>query len=415
MAKWPVYDEEQIADVVAVLRSGQVNAWTGPHVGQFEEAYARYLGNKHAIALANGTVALDLALHALDLRAGDEVIVTPRSFVASASCVPFSGGIPVFADVDADSQNMTAETIEAMITPKTKGMIVVHLAGWPCDMPAIMRLARERGLWVIEDCAQAHGAEIDGRPVGSFGDISAFSFCQDKIMTTGGEGGLISTNDSALWSRAWSRKDHGKSHEAVFKKTHPPGFRWLHETIGTNWRMTSVQAVLGRRQLDRLPDWHAVRSRNASILQQAASALDILRTPISPAGARHAWYRFYAFVRPERLAPGWDRDRLIAELNARGVACFVGSCPEVYLEQCFVDLGLGPASRLPVAQMLGETSLAFLVDPTIDEATARHHAGILCDIAAKASRRVPRAEVIRPIAAQRTGATQDNIGRGIQP
>ena len=384
MAKWPVYDEEQIGDVVAVLRSGEVNAWTGKYVKQFEDAYARHLGTRYAIALANGTVALDLALYALDLRQGDEVIVTPRSFVASASCVPFSGGVPVFAEVDRNSQNITAETIAAKITSKTKGVIVVHLAGWPCDMPTIMKLARDRGLWVIEDCAQAHGAEINGKPVGSFGDIAAFSFCQDKIMTTGGEGGLISTNSEALWSRAWSRKDHGKSYDTVFNRNHPPGFRWLHETIGTNWRMTSIQAVLGLRQLERLAGWHAIRARNATIMLEAASAMEILRTPVPPESITHAWYRFYTFVRPDRLKPGYDRDRITAELNAAGVPCFAGSCSEVYLERCFVDLGLAPAERLPVARELGETSITFLVDPTIEEDDARWHAATLCTVASGA-------------------------------
>ncbi|MBL0373274.1 DegT/DnrJ/EryC1/StrS aminotransferase family protein [Rhizobium sp. KVB221] len=385
MARWPDYDEQQIQDVVAVLRSGEVNSWTGPHVRAFEEAYATYLGNKHAIALANGTVALDLALYALGLRQGDEVIVTPRSFVASGACVPFSGGVPVFAEVDADSQNITADTIAAKITAKTRGIIVVHLAGWPCDMPAIMALARQRGLWVIEDCAQAHGAEIDGQPVGSFGDIAAFSFCQDKIITTGGEGGLISMNDDELWSKAWSRKDHGKSYDTVFNTAHPQGFRWLHESIGTNWRMTSIQAVLGLRQLGMLDEWRQIRGRNAAILQAAAESLGALRTPKPETRFRHAYYRFYTFVRPERLKPGYDRDRIVAEINAAGVPCFSGSCSEMYLEKCFTDLGLAPAERLRVARRLGETSVALLVDPTIDEAQARRNAEVLCDVVESAT------------------------------
>lgn len=388
MARWPVYDEQQIEDVVAVLRSGEVNAWTGPHVRAFEEAYARYLGNKHAIALANGTVALDLALYALGMQPGDEVIVTPRSFVASGACVPFSGGVPVFAEVDAVSQNISAATIKAKITPRTRGVIVVHLAGWPCDMPEIMALAREHGLWVIEDCAQAHGAEIDGRPVGSFGDIAAYSFCQDKIITTGGEGGLISMNSDALWEKAWSRKDHGKSYDTVFRKSHPPGFRWLHESIGTNWRMTAIQAVLGSRQLEMLNGWRDIRTRNADILTEATEDLAALRTPTLPAGYRHAWYRFYTFVRPEMLKAGMDRDRIVADVNAAGVPCFTGSCSEMYLEKCFVDLGFGPKERFAVAKELGETSIALLTDPTIDEETARRNGAVLRRVVEAATRDV---------------------------
>ncbi|HEV7322470.1 MAG TPA: DegT/DnrJ/EryC1/StrS aminotransferase family protein [Ensifer sp.] len=385
MTTWPVYDEEQIADVVAVLRSGKVNAWTGPHVGAFEETYARALGRAHAIALANGTLALELALFALGLEAGDEVIVTPRSFVASASCVSFCGGVPVFADVDENSQNISAETIAPKITSRTKGIIAVHLAGFPCDMPAIMALARHSGLWVIEDCAQAHGAEIDGRPVGSFGDIAAFSFCQDKIITTGGEGGLIALDDEALWKKAWSRKDHGKSYDAAFLRQHPPGFRWLHETIGTNWRMTSLSAVLGLRQLERLGGWRAARTRNAAILDEVVGRLPALRAPVLPDGFRHAYYRYYAFVRPEALKPGHHRDAIVAAMNAAGVPCFTGSCSEVYLEKCFSDLGLSPAERLPAARRLGETSIALLVDPAQSEEAMTRAAGVLHEIVSEAS------------------------------
>lgn len=385
MGRWPVYDEEQIEDVVSVLRSGEVNAWTGPHVRNFEAAYERFLGVKHAVALANGTVALDLALYALGLEPGDEVIVTPRSFIASASTVPMAGGVAVFADVDRDSQNITAETIRAKLTPKTKGVIVVHLAGWPCDMPAIMALAREMGLWVIEDCAQAHGAEIDGRPVGSFGDIAAFSFCQDKIITTGGEGGLVAMNDDELWKKAWSRKDHGKSYDAVYNKEHPPGFRWLHESIGTNWRMMSIQAVMGSRQLQRLTEWRSIRAHNAAIIARAAEEIEALRTPLPPRGIQHAWYRFYTFLRPERLRPDWSRDRIIAEINGAGVACFSGSCSEIYLEKAFADIGMAPTQRLPDARELGETSLAFLVDPALDTAAMEKTAHVLREVFARAS------------------------------
>ncbi|BCP53912.1 aminotransferase [Kaistia sp. 32K] len=385
MNRWPQFDEEQIEDVVAVLRSGKVNAWTGSKVGEFEAEYAREIGRRHAIALANGTVALDVALYAIGLEPGDEVIVTPRSFVASAACVPMAGGVPVFADIDPDSQAITAETIAAVLTPKSRAVIVVHLGGWPADMPAILRLAQEHGLTVIEDCAQAHGAEIAGRPVGSFGDIAAFSFCQDKILTTGGEGGLLAMDDERLWERAWSRKDHGKSHATVFQPAPPPGFRWLHESFGSNYRMTEIQAAIGLRQLTRLPGWHAQRTENAAILMQAFADLPGLRTPVPPEDLRHAWYRFYTFVRPERLKPGWNRDRILAAITAEGVACFSGSCPEVYREKAFVDAGFGPAAPLPVAAALGETSLAFLVDPCQDAAAMRRAADVVTEVMRRAT------------------------------
>jgi dTDP-4-amino-4,6-dideoxygalactose transaminase len=382
---WPVYDEEQVADVVAVLRSGRVNAWTGPYVQQFESAYANYLQRKHAVALANGTVGLELALRAVDIGEGDEVIVTPRSFVASASCVPLVGGTPVFADVDPDSQNLTAETIKAKITGATKAVILVHMAGWPCDMDPIVELARQHGFWVIEDCAQAHGAEYKGRPVGAFGDIAVFSFCQDKVITTGGEGGLLAMDDEALWKRAWSYKDHGKNYDSVFNVKHPPGFRWLHEDFGTNWRMMAIQAVIGSRQLERLSAWNQQRSRNAEVLLDAFSKLPALRTPTPPPGSRHAWYRLYTFVRPERLKPDWNRDRVLEAILSTGVACFSGSCSEIYLEAAFNRYGFAPSERLPHARMLGETSLSFLVDPCQTESKMKQVATVVGDIIRSAS------------------------------
>lgn len=371
MSSWPVFDDEMIEGVAAVLRSGRVNAWTGPEVGAFERAYAEHLGRRRAIALANGTVALELALRAFGVGPGDDVVVTPRSFVASAACAPLVGARPVFADVDPVSQNLTAETIEAALTPRTRAVVVVHLAGWPAEMEPILRLCRSRGVVVIEDCAQAHGAEIAGAPVGSFGDAAAFSFCQDKIISTGGEGGLLALDDEAAWARAWAYKDHGKAHAALFAREHPPGFRWLHEGVGTNWRMTGMQAALGAIQLDRLSDWRAKRTRNAGILLDAIDATPGLRAHEPWAGRVHAYYRLYAFVLPERLKPGWSRDRILRELAARGAPAMTGACGEIYREKVFAAAGWAPERGLPNARALAETSLAFPVDPTLDAETMR--------------------------------------------
>ncbi len=385
MTRWPVYDESQIEAVAEVLRSGKVNAWTGQHVAEFEKAYSDYLGCKHSIALANGTLALDLALRAIDLKPGDEVIVTPRSFVASASCVPMAGGVPIFADVEADSQNISARTVRPHITPRTKAIIAVHLAGWPCDMHALAELASEHDIWLIEDCAQAHGAFYHGKPVGILGDIAAFSFCQDKIVTTGGEGGLLATNDTEIWRKAWSYKDHGKSYDTVFNKQHPPGFRWLHESFGTNWRMTSIQAVLGTCQLKQLSVWQEQRSMKAQLYLSALSHISALSTPLPPDHITHAWYRLYTFVRPEKLRLGWDRDRILNELNTRGVTCFSGSCSEIYREKAFVDAGFGPIQRLPNAVELGQSSLAFLVDPSEDNNNIRRSCEVIVSVFEQAS------------------------------
>jgi hypothetical protein len=360
-----VFTEDMLDAVRAVLASGRVNYWTGEEARRFEDEYAEFVGTKHAIAVANGTVAIELALYALGVGPGDDVIVPSRTFIATASAAAMRGARPVFADVDRNSQNITAETIAAVLTPRTKAVIVVHLAGRPCEMDPILRLARERNLKVIEDCAQAHGAVYKGRQVGSLGDMAAFSFCQDKIITTGGEGGLVTTNDSELWERAWSYKDHGKSWDAVYHQQHPGVFKWLHESLGTNWRMTEMQAAIGRIALQRLPEWVSLRRRNADILNAAFAGIPALRTPLPPAHMEHSYYKHYAFVRPEYLQPGWTRDRIVLELQQGGVPCGTGTCPEIYAEKAFDGTGWQPRRPLPVAHELGETSLMFVVHPTL--------------------------------------------------
>jgi dTDP-4-amino-4,6-dideoxygalactose transaminase len=385
-SRWPRFEEDEVAAVQRVLASGKVNYWTGEEGRAFEQEFANAHGCQWGAALANGTVALEAALHAIGIGAGDEVIVTPRTFVASASTIVMRGARPVFADVDSTSQNITADTALAALTARTKAILCVHLAGWPCDMPAILELAAAHRLWVVEDCAQAHGAAIAGRPVGAFGHIAAFSFCQDKIMTTGGEGGLVVTNDRDLWARTWSYKDHGKSWEAVYNRTHPPGFRWLHESFGTNARMTEVQAAIGRVQLRKLPGWLERRRSNARILLERCRQIPALRVPEPPAHVAHAYYKGYVFVRPERLGKGWDRDRVMAELVERGVPCLAGSCSEVYREKAFTAAGLGPAQALPTARQLGETSLMFPVDHTLDAEAMHTIADAVQDVVTMASR-----------------------------
>jgi len=372
LAPWPVFEDDEVAAATAVLRSGKVNYWTGREGREFEAEYAASLGRRYAVAMANGTLALEAALFALGVGPGDEVVTTPRTFIASASCAVMRGAIPVMADVDPDSGNVTADTIRPVLTPRTKAIVAVHLAGWPCDMDPILALAQEHGLLVIEDCAQAHGAAYKGRPVGSMGHAAAFSFCQDKIITTAGEGGMLVTDDRGVWERAWSIKDHGKDYATVYEKDHPPGFRWLHERFGSNWRMPEVQAAVGRVQLQKLPRWVAARRANARALQDALSSFPSVRVPAPPAGVEHAYYRLYAFVRPKCLRHGWDRDRIRDGIVAEGVPCFSGSCSEIYLERAFATVvhpetgqTLQPASRLPGARELGETSLAFLVHPTL--------------------------------------------------
>jgi dTDP-4-amino-4,6-dideoxygalactose transaminase len=235
-------------------------------------------------------------------------------------------------------------------------------------MDQIMALAQLKELQVVEDCAQAHGARCGSRMVGSIGDIGAWSFCQDKIMTTGGEGGMVTTKDQDLWAAMWSYKDHGKSWQAVYEREHPPGFRWLHESFGTNWRMLEIQGAIGRIQLRRVGDWMATRTSNARRIAEACQQYAGLRVPLPDAHLTHAFYRLYAYVQPKALNAGWTRDRIVAEITARGVPCYQGSCSEVYLEKAFDGTGLRPAHRLPVARELGDTSVMFLVHPTLTAA-----------------------------------------------
>jgi dTDP-4-amino-4,6-dideoxygalactose transaminase len=365
-APWPQFEADEIEAATRVLQSGKVNYWTGEEGQRFEEEFAAQAGCKYGIAVANGTVALELALHALGIGSSDEVIVPSRTFIASASCAVMRGAKPVLADVDLHSQNLTADTIRPLLTSRTRAIVAVHLAGWPCEMDAIVALAREHGLKVIEDCAQCHGATYKGRPVGSLGDAAAFSFCQDKIMSTGGEGGMLTTDDEQVWKRAWSFKDHGKSYEAVHHRQHPPGFRWLHESFGTNWRLTEFQSALGRVLLRKLRRMVEVRRRNAAILTRGFMQHEALRVPQPPSHIGHSYYKYYAFVRPEKLGQGWTRDRILSAVAAEGIPCFSGSCSEIYLEKAFAPELRSPA-RLAAAQELGETSLMFLVHPTLSE------------------------------------------------
>jgi len=366
---WPVFAADEIAAVEQVLKSGKVNYWTGGQGRAFEQEFAGYVGTVHAVALANGSVALELALLTLDIQSGDEVITTPRTFIASASSIVLRGATPVFADVDRDSQNLTANTIRPCITDRTRAIIIVHLAGWPCDMDPILELAREHGLMVIEDCAQAHGAAYKGKKVGSFGDIATFSFCQDKIMSTAGEGGMLLTNSDILWKKAWSYKDHGKDYDAVNARGSTTGssFQWVHESFGSNLRMTEMQSAIGRSQLKKLDQWVACRQSNARYLADGFSKLPVLRVPLPGSEFSHSYYKFYAFLRTEQLKSGWDRDRIVSAITESGVPCFSGSCIEVYREKAFTEAGLAPEKPLPIAKELGETSLMFPVHPTLTQ------------------------------------------------
>ena len=397
-SSWPSFTNEDADAIKKVLLSNKVNYWTGNESRQFEKKFAEWCGVKYAVALANGTLALDLALKALDIGAGDEVIVSPRTFIASISCIVNAGAKPIFSDVDINSGNINADKIEGLISSRTKAIICVHLAGWPCDMDPIMELAEQHGLKVIEDCAQAHGAIYKGRSVGSIGHIGAWSFCQDKIMTTGGEGGMVTTSDESLWRKMWAYKDHGKSYEAVYERQHPKGFRWLHESFGTNWRMLEIQAILGLIQLKKISEWTNKRTSNALRILTACSNLRVLRTPnflceqnkcaqncFKETSCRHAFYKLYVYIKPEEIRPEWNRDRIVDEINKREVPCFQGTCSEVYLEKAFDNTEFKPVKRLVNAKALGDTSLMFLVHPTLTDLEIQKTCDVISEVMGMAS------------------------------
>lgn len=366
--RWPQFSSTEIEAVCRILESGNVNYWTGPEGRLFEHEFAQSVRRRYGVGVPSGTVALELAFLTLGLRPGDEVILPPRTYFGCASAIVLIGAIPVFADVDSISQNLTAQTIEPVLTSRTRAILAVHLAGWPCDMDPILDLAAAHDLVVIEDCAQAQGAEYRSRPVGSMSEVGIFSFCHDKIMTTAGEGGMLVMDEHEKWEMAWSFKETGKSFDAVFNQKHPAGFRWQRETFGTNWRLTEVQSAVGRSMLTRVPEWLQIRRRNADMLTDEFKRIPGLRITSPPETVKHAYYKYYAFIDPDRLKSSWDRDRIMVAVAEQGVPCGSGSCSEIYKEKAFINMGMGAPSRLQVAEELGKTSLMFDVHPGLSEA-----------------------------------------------
>ena len=387
---WPHYELEQIEAVSTILNSGKVNYWTGIHGKAFEKEFSEWCGCSNSVAIANGTLALTSCYRSLNLSPNDEVITTPRTFIATSSSLSLLGIKPVFADVDKNSGCINAETIAKKITAKTKAISVVHIGGWPADMEAICKLAKEYNLSVIEDCAQAHGASINvngqWKPVGSFGDIAAWSFCQDKIMTTGGEGGMVSTSREDLRDFIWSFKDHGKNTSSYNPTKNTNSYRWLHDDFGSNYRLTEIQSCIGRIQLTKMSEWNSIRSRNAKVISNYISDIPSIRVPLPPKNYQHAWYKFYAYLRPDYLKDGWSRDRIISEIVKYGYPAYSGCCSEIYLEKCFIRNACQPKKRLPIARELGETSLMFLIHPTITKQIIDKYAQVISIVLKKATK-----------------------------
>lgn len=390
LASWPFYTEEEIEGVKKVLNSGKVNYWTGYETKFFEEEFAKYIGVNFSVAFANGTLALSAAYLALGIQKGDEIITTPRTFIATASTILLLGAKPIFADVNLNSGNITAESIKPLINKSTKAISVVHLGGWPAEMESISRLAKDNGLLILEDCSQAHGASIKDKKIGSFGDISTWSFCQDKIISTGGEGGMVTTNNEILFKKIWSLKDHGKSLDLIQKNkknsNNSHSFKWLHEDLGTNCRLTEMQSCIGRIQLRNLSKTNSIRTRNAFILINQLKDIPLIRIPIPPKNMVHAWYKFYVYIKKEKLKKNWNREKIIIELNKFGAKAFSGSCSEIYLEKCFKNKNTAPKKRLTSARILGDTSLMFLLHQTINEKQMNEYALLIKKVLIKASK-----------------------------
>lgn len=277
----------------------------GKYIDRFEEAFAKVAGAKHAVACSNGTTALHLALLALGVKPGDEVLVPTLTFIACANSVVYCGATPVLVDIDPEIWSIDPAQIEALITPKTRGILAVHLRGHPADMNALMTIARNHGLFVLEDAAQAHGAEVNGKRVGSIGDIATFSFFGNKMITTG-EGGMVTTNDDKMADYMRLLKNQGMTKE----------HRYWHPVIGYNYRMTNIQAAIGLAQTERIADLAAGHQRVSAWYREGlANAEGIVWQKQRP-WAKHVWWQFVVLL-DEKFAP--DRDAVLAKLQAAGV------------------------------------------------------------------------------------------------
>ena len=357
----PSIGKEEIEAVVEVLKSGVLSekSGQGPRVMQFEKEFAKFVGARHAIAVCSGTAALHSALLASGIQPGDEVVVPSFTFSATAGAIVLAGGKPSFADIDADTYCITAESIEAALTRGTKAIMPVHMYGLCADMDSITELARNRGIVVIEDAAQAHGAEYNERRVGSIGDATCFSFYPGKNMTTG-EGGMITTNDDDLAEQARMIRTHGEERPY-----------WVSRQ-GHNYHMPEISAAIGAAQLKKLPGFLQERRKNAQYLTEKLGTLGKLVMPREPAGRKHAWYLFTPRLRG---ANAGKRNKLVEKLRSRNIAASVYYESPVHMLPFYRDLQSTRRSpmpeteracrqvfSLPVHPELKQTELQFIID-----------------------------------------------------
>ena len=369
MKNWPHFTRNEIDNVVRILKSGKVNYLNGKEGLKFEKNFSKFTGSKYSIAISNGTNALELVLKAINLKPKDHVIVTSKSFIASASCVVSVGAVPVFADIDINSQNISIDFIKKIINKKTKAIICVHLGGWPCDMKNLVKICKKNKIKLIEDCSQAHGAKIKNKSVGTFGDFGTWSFCNDKIISTGGEGGMITTNSYKNYQNIWSLKDHGKNKKKYFNISSNYSFRYLHDNFGSNFRLTEMQSAIGNTQLLLLKERLKIRKKNANQYMKNLKNCRSIIIPNIPKEITHSFYRLYLRLDFKFIKKNWNKDQIINRLNKIGFDCSEGSCSEIYNELCFRNSKYKVKNRLQNSSELSKTSFALKVDHTISIST----------------------------------------------
>ena len=374
ISTWPIYDEQMLVGINKIIKKGQVNYLFGKWGKEFENLFSKYHKVSYSIAVSNGTVGLELALAALELNNNDEVLVTPRSYYSSASCIIRNNLKPVFVDIDLNTQNILVDDIKKKITKKTKCIICVHLGGLPCEMNEIMKIAKHNKIKVIEDCSQAHGAMLDGKLAGSFGDIAVWSFCNDKIISTLGEGGMISTSNKNLYNKLWSLKDIGKNIKKYYENNKKKiGFQWLHDSIGTNARLTEIQSYAGYYQLKKLSYVVKKRNENATFLKTELSKLNIFSFLNYSPNYYNAYYRFNFLFNPKYQTNKLSRNILLKELGPR-IDIREGSCPEIYNEKYFK---MNYSFFCPNANYIGKYALSLQVDQTIKRESLSNTINIL--------------------------------------
>jgi perosamine synthetase len=351
--RWPLLGPEDIAAVAEVLDSGKLTQLSGRSVGDFERAFAKWHGAEHCVATSSGTTAIHAALIALGVAPGDEVIVPAHTFIASATPVLHQGATPVFADVDERTFCISPDSVRERITERTRAIIAVHLNGHPADLDALLEIARPRGIAIIEDAAQAHGATYKGRKAGTIGEAGCFSFWEDKIITTGGEGGAILTADASLAERMRRIRHHGEGPIEGARA-------YYHLELGYNYRMTAMQAATGLVQLRKLEEYLIARRRNATHLSERLGEIPQVEPPFIADYAVHSYYKYVCRLRRDS---GIDIARFVSAVAAEGLPISRRYPTPLPQQPVFRNAGLADAA-CPVADRLSSELFTMLVHPT---------------------------------------------------